>query len=102
MRCLDQPCGGGIARPLAEWSDARTRSVYLNGRLVESGALWPMAGGAAASVSWLAGDLARFGTALVPGQIILTGSPLGLYPVSPGDHVAVAVDSRVLVECSVI
>jgi len=39
--------------------------------------------------------------ALVPGDLVLVGTPLGLYPVRPGDAVTVAVDGRVAVECRV-
>jgi hypothetical protein len=35
------------------------------------------------------------------GQIVLAGTPLGLYPVLSGDHVAVFVNDEIGVECSV-
>jgi 2-keto-4-pentenoate hydratase len=41
------------------------------------------------SIVWLAEHLSRFGRHLRRGQIVLTGSPLPLYPVAPGDRIAV-------------
>jgi len=42
------------------------------------------------SVVWLAEQLSHFGIRLQRGQIVLTGSPLPLYRVAAGDHIAVA------------
>ena len=66
------------------------------------GDLWPMAGGAAASVDWLRQHLAEFGLAFIPGQIVLSGTPLGLYPVAPGDDVIVFFDNELAVRCSIV
>jgi 2-keto-4-pentenoate hydratase len=41
------------------------------------------------SVRWLAGRLAQFGLQLCKGQVILTGSPMQLYPVIPGSRIVV-------------
>jgi 2-keto-4-pentenoate hydratase len=41
------------------------------------------------SVRWLAGRLATFRLRLFQGQLILTGSPLPLYPVAPGSRIVV-------------
>jgi 2-keto-4-pentenoate hydratase len=41
------------------------------------------------SLRWLAGRLSRFGLHLCKGQVILTGSPMNLYPVTPGSRVVV-------------
>jgi 2-keto-4-pentenoate hydratase len=41
------------------------------------------------SLRWLAGRLAQFGLQLRKGQVILTGSPMKLYPVSPGSRIVV-------------
>ena len=38
---------------------------------------------------WLATHLAEVGLRLSRGQLILTGSPLNLYPVSPGSRITV-------------
>jgi 2-keto-4-pentenoate hydratase len=76
-------------------------SVWINDRLAASGGLWPMRGGALASLGWLREHLAKTGRALLPGQIVLTGTPLGLYPVRAGDRIVVRVDDKVGVECLV-
>jgi 2-keto-4-pentenoate hydratase len=41
------------------------------------------------SLCWLAGRLAQFGLQLCKGQVILTGSPMKLYPVAPGSRIVV-------------
>ena len=41
------------------------------------------------SLRWLTGRLARFGLRLCEGQLILTGSPMNLYPVVPGSRIIV-------------
>jgi 2-keto-4-pentenoate hydratase len=41
------------------------------------------------SLRWLAARLAQFGLQLHKGQVILTGSPLSLFPVKPGDRIVV-------------
>jgi 2-keto-4-pentenoate hydratase/2-oxohepta-3-ene-1,7-dioic acid hydratase in catechol pathway len=80
------------------WKAARTLAVTLNGNVIESGELWAMAGGAAEVVRWLCADLGRHGVLLAPGDLVLTGTPLGLRPVRPGDRVAVSVDGCELVK----
>ncbi len=41
------------------------------------------------SLRWLTGRLAEFGLQLRKDQVILTGSPLELYPVAPGSRIVV-------------
>jgi 2-keto-4-pentenoate hydratase len=41
------------------------------------------------SLRWLAGQLGKFGLPLEKDQVILTGSPMNLYPVAPGSRVVV-------------
>ena len=41
------------------------------------------------SLRWLTGRLAQFGLPLRKGQVILTGSPMKLYPVAPGSRIVV-------------
>jgi 2-keto-4-pentenoate hydratase len=43
------------------------------------------------SLRWLAGRLAQFGLQLCKGQVILTGSPMKLFPVVPGSRIVVDV-----------
>ncbi len=99
---------GGFVLPHGDWllsKDYLERrgelSVWIRDRLVASGELWPMAGSMLASLGWLRGHLAKTGRALLSGQIILTGTALGLYPVRPGDHIAVRVDDVIGSECFV-
>jgi 2-keto-4-pentenoate hydratase/2-oxohepta-3-ene-1,7-dioic acid hydratase in catechol pathway len=95
--------------PRDEWLTSReyveregTLTVRINGRVVASGELSPMAGGFGSSLEWLRGHLAEFGTDLLPGHVVLTGTPLGLYPVRRGDRVAVFVDHKIGAMCTVV
>ena len=79
---------GGFVLPHGGWLLSRDYlerrgelSVRINDRLVASGDLWPMPGGVHASLEWLREHLAKTGRELLPGQIILAGTALGLYPV---------------------
>lgn len=76
-------------------------SLAINGKLVEEGPLWPMPGGAAASLSWLRQHCVLHHLPLLPGQIVLAGTPLGLYPVSPGDEIATCINGKLIVRCTV-
>ncbi len=76
--------------------------VEINGRTVEEGPMSGVPGGPAGSVEWLRRHLAAYGLALRPQQLVLTGTPLGLYPVRPGDAVRVAAERLGTVEATVI
>ncbi len=89
------------ALTLEDWTAARTLSVAVNGVTIDAGALWAMRGGAAEAIEWLRDDLGRFGASLKPGDLVLAGTPLGLNPVKPGDHVMVLIDDRKYVECRI-
>ncbi|MBR0664667.1 hypothetical protein GXW71_09915 [Roseomonas hellenica] len=78
-----------------------TLGVRINGSLVAEAGLWPLPGGPAASLDWLRGDLAREGLSISPGQIVIVGTPLGLYPVHPGDRIETCLDGVSVVACSV-
>jgi len=100
---------GGFVLPHERWLTSRkyvgrdgTLSVRINGHLVASGEMWPISAGADASLDWLRNHLAKFGRTLVPGYIVLVGTPLGLYPVRPRDRITVLVDEEIGVECSVL
>ena len=71
-----------------------TLRVLLNGECIDEGKLWSMAGGAMAALAWLEASLKRCGMTWAPGQLILTGTPLGIHPVRPGDHVEVQAGGR--------
>jgi 2-keto-4-pentenoate hydratase len=64
-------------------------SVYCNGTLLGTASGDALPGGPLASVERLAGHLAQYGESLLPGEIVLTGSPLPLYRVAPGDRIDV-------------
>jgi 2-keto-4-pentenoate hydratase len=87
--------------PLAHWNGARTLSVAIDGTIIDAGALWAMADGPTGVIDWLRRDLNRFGEALKPGDLVLAGTPLGLHPVSPGNHVVVSVDGTPYVDCRI-
>jgi 2-keto-4-pentenoate hydratase len=73
-------CSGGI--PVVQEVE-----VTINGRLVgATSEPWTM-GGPAASLRWLTSRLAQMDLQVRRGQVILTGSPLPLYPVDPGSRV---------------
>ena len=84
--------------PLDHWRDAKTLSVSIDGATIDTGALWARPGGATEAIHWLWSDLDRFGEALKPGDLVLVGTPLGLHPVKPRDHVVVSVDGTAYVD----
>lgn len=99
----------GIVMPEEEWLSSLTYprsspllTVKIGTRVVESADLWPMAGGAASSVNWLRRHLAEFGLALSYNDTVIAGTPLGLYPVAPGDHVTVFLEDVPVVNCRVV
>jgi 2-keto-4-pentenoate hydratase len=100
---------GGFVLPHDGWLSSKvytersgTLSVRINGHVVASGELWPMSGGIDSSIGWLRQHLAGTGADLLPGHVVLTGTPLGLYPVRRGDQVAVFVDHEIGSLCSVM
>ena len=79
------PLGPGLVRG---W-DFRHKSIRttVNGRQVQSGSTDEML----FDMHYLIADLARTIT-LVPGDVILSGTPAGSRPVQPGDAVSVEVE----------
>ncbi len=74
------PCSANVAHNL---------SIRINETVVGAVELpallaWPIE-----SLRWLAGRLATFGLKLRKDHVILTGSPMNLYPVSPGSRIVV-------------
>jgi len=67
--------------------------IEINGRLVEEGPAAGVPGGPSGSLAWLERHLKAFGRVLAPGQLILTGTPLALIPVQPGDRVRVLAEN---------
>ena len=50
---------------------------------------------------WLRGHLEAYGLTLRPRQLVLTGAPLGLYPVRPDDTVRVTAERLGIVEATI-
>ncbi len=59
-------------------------------------------GGPAGSMEWLRRQLAAYGLGLRPQQLVLTGTPLGLIPLHPGDSVRVTAEQLGSVEATVV
>lgn len=99
----------GVVFPMQKWLTSHSRpmshgalSVQIGSARVGSGDLWPLPGGPTASVDWLRRHLSEFGLMLIPGQIVLSGTSLGLYPVAPGDQIAVLLDEEPAVQCQIV
>jgi 2-keto-4-pentenoate hydratase len=65
--------------------DRMTVRVQLNGREVATGAGSAVLGDPLNSIVWLAGKLGQYGRSLRPGDIVMTGSFVRQFPLSPGD-----------------
>jgi 2-keto-4-pentenoate hydratase len=76
-------------------------TVRVNGVCVDEGPMDGVPGGPAGSLRWLGRQLADHGLSLHPGQLVLTGTPLALLPVRPGDHVEVAAEDGGTVEATI-
>jgi 2-keto-4-pentenoate hydratase len=98
----------GVVLPVTdgtEWRDAEPLDgllrVEINGRTVEEGSMSGVPGGPTGSVRWPRGHLEAYGLTLRPRQIVLTGTPLGLYPVRPDGTVRVTAGRLGVVEATV-
>ena len=91
----------GLRQPLERWAAAHAMTVAIDGEALDTGNLWGM-GDAAQAVDWLRENLAQHGGALAPGDLVLAGTPLGLYPVEAGQTVTVTVDDRDPVSCRIL
>jgi 2-keto-4-pentenoate hydratase len=63
--------------------------IRINDELTDSGPMWSMPGGPEEAVAWLKHHLPQYGLSLQAGQIILTGTSLGLHHVRPSDRIQV-------------
>ena len=88
--------------PLDRWIVSRALTVTINGVTIASGGLWSMPGGVDEVIAWLAAQLKQSDERLAPGDLVLTGTPLGLHPVRPGDKVVVSVDGAAFVDCEIV
>lgn len=98
----------GVVLPAERWLSSRTgltalttMTVQINERRFGPSDLWPLPAGPDASADWLRRHLAVSGLELRPGQIVLVGTPLGLYPVVPGDRIAVLIDDEPAATCAI-
>jgi 2-oxo-3-hexenedioate decarboxylase/2-keto-4-pentenoate hydratase len=66
-------------------------SLWLNGTEIDSGMGSAVMGDPAAAVAWLANALAAFGTEILPGQFIMSGSFTTAAFVHPGDVAATTI-----------
>ncbi len=79
------PIGPGL---VTEWESAhKSMRTFVNGELMQDGSTDEMAW----DMHYLVTDLARLIT-LVPGDVILSGTPAISRPVQPGDNVSVEVE----------
>jgi 2-keto-4-pentenoate hydratase len=79
------PYGDGIDLPSAR------ASLWLNGTEIDSGVGSAVMGDPAAAVAWLANALTRFGTEILAGQFIMSGSFTTAAFIRPGDVAATIV-----------
>lgn len=75
----------------ADWRshDLRTHPAngFLNGELVVTGTGANVLGDPRIALTWMANELARFGTGIEAGQFVTTGTCIVPLPVAPGDRV---------------
>jgi 2-keto-4-pentenoate hydratase len=76
-------------------------TVQIDGTRVDEGPMDGVSGGPAGSLRWLARHLADSGRSLRPGQLVLTGTPLGLIRVRPGASIRVTAEGLGAVEVTV-
>jgi 2-keto-4-pentenoate hydratase len=98
----------GIVLPDANWQQSAKRfqneaslKLSLNGTSIGDSKLWPSDDGPEASLMWLKKNLKVSGIELLPGNIVLAGTALGLYPVKDGDEVTVSINGQPAVSCSI-
>ena len=99
----------GVVLPATEGTEWRgdeplagALRVEINGKTVGEGSMSGVPGGPAGSLEWLRRHLSAYGLSLRPHQLVLTGTPLGLYPVGPGDGVRVTAEGLGIVEATVV
>jgi 2-keto-4-pentenoate hydratase/2-oxohepta-3-ene-1,7-dioic acid hydratase in catechol pathway len=67
--------------------DEAAITCYVNGELRQDGVLGDMVRGVPELVSWISSVMT-----LLPGDVILTGTPAGVGPLTAGDSVSVSID----------
>jgi 2-keto-4-pentenoate hydratase len=99
----------GVVLPPAQWlssdrylTQPGSLEVSINGKRVGAGGLWPLAGEAAASISWLKEHLRSHDLTLATGDLVLAGTPFSLYPVVSGDQIHASIDGVPVTECRIV
>ena len=87
--------------PADAYKKTSALSLEINGSEIDSGAMWPMAGGPQSSLDWLEKHLRDRNLSVNGGDIILAGTALGLHKVKSGDRVNVKIDGEIAVQCTV-
>ncbi|HUO37255.1 MAG TPA: fumarylacetoacetate hydrolase family protein, partial [Mycobacterium sp.] len=93
----DNASSGAVV--LGEWVPVRdlpplpetTATLVVNDTVVGTGQGTAVMGDPAAAVAWLANALARYGTAIEPGQFVMSGSYTTASFVVAGDHASATV-----------
>ena len=98
----------GIVLPDGEWQQSTKHirceaslGLRINGSEIGNAGLWPNDAGPEASLNWLRDNLRHAGIELAPGDIVLAGTALGLYPVNDGDEITVYIDGEPTVSCRI-
>jgi 2-keto-4-pentenoate hydratase len=73
-------------------SQSAQLTLSIDGRAVDLGPPFPMRGGAPASVAWLRDNLDRTGRTLRAGDLVLTGTSLGIHEVGAGHTIEARLD----------
>ena len=76
-------------------------SIKINSEVIAAGDLWPLPQGPSGSIEWLEDNLKSRNRSILRGNIILTGTSLGLYPVQPGDEIDISINKETAVSCKV-
>ena len=98
----------GVVYPNLTWqkstryiNQSAQLSVKINSQVIAVGDLWPLPQGPSGSIEWLEDNLKNSNHSIFSGNIILTGTSLGLYPVQPGDKIDVSINNQTAVSCKV-
>ena len=91
-----------LQKPINDFSNSKNLSVKINDKIIDSGDLWAMSGGAEEAVIWLQKKLNHHGFSLEPGNIVLTGTPLSLHNIKLGDTISILIDNVEFVTCSIV
>jgi 2-keto-4-pentenoate hydratase len=98
----------GIVLPNDHWQRSKayiskeaSLALKINGKNVGIASLWPKEGGPKQSLNWLINHLEDYGLKLMPGNIVLAGTTMGLYPVKDEDEIIVYIDEQPTVRCSI-